>query len=365
MPFNEHAYKGPDQWKEVVKKDLAGRFNKEHEPLWRISFLKGENEGQIIITFHHAIADGICAMQMMNHFYQICSQLLNNKEPKKVEYNTSLPKLETLYHLSLQEPVEDAPPPERVDKGYHTTFVKDTLDEVISSEVIKWSKAHEVKVHATLFAAYLQAIRRVINPNFKEFTAATAVNFRPFFNPPFSKEVLMLMRTIVAEKFPVSGNEDLSGLAKAINQSVHSQMDAGQHVLNLKELVNRLKRNPSPNELWCRAKLPANTVAVTNLGSLDFSGKYGSKLSLEELFFVANVEPFIDEPTNFVLGTFTFQGKTSLTLWFLEELVQDSLGQAILSEMKKILSQTRSIHKPKAGFMEWGSSLLNHLCCKC
>lgn len=338
VPFKEYLYEGTEQWKRVVKTDLAERFNKINAPLWRVSFLKGDNEGQIIITFHHAIADGVCAMQMMNHLYQICAKLLKKEIPDKVEYNTPLPNLKTLYPLSTKEPAKDLAIPARADRGYHTSFVKDVIEELTTGKILKWTKMQGIKVHATLFAALLKAIRTVIKPDFDEFTALTAVNFRPSFNPSFSKDVLVLLRTCISERFRVLEDERMDVLARAIHDSVHTQIESGEHVLNLKTLENRLKRNPSPQELWQRSKFPADAVTVTNLGSLEFSGKYDSDLSIKELFFVANVEPFIEEPTNFILGSVTFNGQIFLTLWFLEELVQWPIAGAVLQEMKKILA---------------------------
>jgi len=338
VPVTTYAYEGPEQWKQIVKKDLSGRFDIENNPLWRVSLLEGDNEGQLLITFHHAIADGVCAMQMINHLYETFSQLLTNDSPYKVEYNQPLPNLNTLYPLSQEIPLDDPPVPSRTDKDYHTTFTKGVVDAEVMAKVLEWSKSQGIKVHATLFAALLQAVRKVVNPPFEELTALTAVNYRPFFNPPVSKETLALLRTCISDKFYVEEDGDFATLAKAVNHSVHSQLEAGEHVLNLKVLERRLARNPAPEELWKRAKFPANAVIVTNLGTLDFSGEYPANLSLEELFFVANVEPFIEESTNVILGVVTFKGKLSLSLWFLEELVQEEVGKAILSEMKQTLS---------------------------
>lgn len=338
VPVITYAYEGPEQWKQIVKQDLAGRFDIENDPLWRVSLLQGDREGQLLVTFHHAIADGVCAMQMMNHLYELFSQLSKNEQPPKIAYDASLPDLKTLYPLSQETPPEDPPIPDRIDRNYHTAFVKEVINEKISQNVLEWTKAQGIKVHATLFAALLQAVRRVINPPSQDLTALTAVNYRPFFNPLVSKDTLTLLRTCIADTFPVEGNEDFATLAKAFNRSVHSQLEAGKHVLNLKALEQRLARNPTPEELWKRSKFPENATIVTNLGTLDFPGEYGNNLSVDELFFVANVEPFIEASTNVILGAVTFKGKIFLTLWFLEELVEDKLAQAVLSEMRQILA---------------------------
>lgn len=336
IPFKEHPYRGPNQWREVVKQDLSQHFTKEDEPLWRVSLLKGNNEGQLIVTLHHGIADAASLMQMMNHLFNILSEILKNKTPTINEISLSFPDLKSLYHLSKKEPSEDCTPIFREDKGYHSNFVKDVIDENTTAKILKWTKAQGIKVTGTLFAALLLAVKRVVKPDFDEFTAVIAVNIRSSFSPPVSNEVLTLLRNIMTHKCSIQ-NENFASLAKKIHQSVHQQLQSGEHVFNLKSLEKRLSRYVSPKEMWQRAKLPDNAILLTNIGDVKFSGKYGN-LSLNELFFVSNIDCYIEKPTNFILGTLTFQGKIFSSLWFIEELVDESVGQKILSEMKEILS---------------------------
>lgn len=183
------------------------------------------------------------------------------------------------------------------------------------------------------------AVRVVLKPDFDTFMAITAVNYRSSFKPAFSKEVLALMRTLINEEFTVPENCDLKELAKAINASVHTQLDSGKHISNLKGVEKHLQRDASPAELLQRCKFPANGVTQTNIGALEFSGDYpDSDLSLNELFFYADVTPFCEAKTNVILGTLTFKNKMFLSLWFLENLVKESEAQEILAKMKEYLT---------------------------
>ena len=87
VPFKEYQYEGQDQWKSIVKRDLAERFNKLDTPLWRVILLKGEEEGQLLITFHHAIADGVCAMEMVNHLFRFFSDFKKGNLLEVSEFN--------------------------------------------------------------------------------------------------------------------------------------------------------------------------------------------------------------------------------------------------------------------------------------
>lgn len=203
VPFRECRYSPTHQWKEVAKQDLAMRFSNQYEPLWRVTLLKGEGEGELVITFHHAIADGVSTAEIINHLFTIFSELQTTGKAEITEFNRPLPDLKSLYPLSAQEPAEEAPASPREDKGYHTNFLKDAIDEKTTEKMIQWTKAQGVKVNGTLFAAFLLAIRRVVDPDFDAFTAISIVNYRPWFQPAVSKQTLALLRTGIADDFVV------------------------------------------------------------------------------------------------------------------------------------------------------------------
>lgn len=338
VPFRELTYQGPQQWRSVVKEELKPRFNKLDQPLWKVCLLAGENHGQLIVTFHHAIADGVCGMPMMDHLYHIMSLLLSNQPIPSREFSDPIPELSTLYQqFPSQELPEDTPINIIEERANVQDFLCDVVDTTTTKNMIAWSKANNVKVHAILFAALLLSVRDVLQPDENRFLAMTAVNYRSSFKPAFSKQVLALMRTLINDEFEVGNNCDLRGLAKAINGSVHAQLDAGKHVMNLKALARRIQRGASPQELLQRSKFAPNAVTQTNVGALEFSGDY-PHLSLNELFFYADVTPFCEKRTNVILGTLTFRDKVFLSLWFLEELVKESEAQGILTKMKEHLT---------------------------
>lgn len=101
-------------------------------------------------------------------------------------------------------------------------------------------------------------------------------------------------------------------------------------------MAQRVERKETPQCIWRRARIPEHQVILTNIGNLDFAGDYDG-LSVDKLFFIANVEPAFDSPDNWILGSVTFQGRMYLTLWYLEELVDEATATRVQAEMKRIL----------------------------
>ena len=342
VPITLIKYVGGTQSEDVSWRDLKESFDIEGFPLWKVSFLKGIDEGLLLVTFHHAIADGICGMNLLDHLFQILSDLYNEKEPRKIEFDSFFPPLESLYSLSRQElkPLDDVKAIPRIPYKYTTGFVNLHLDERTTSNILAWTKTQGIKVNATLFGALLLSIRNVMNPDFEDFKALTVVNFRPFFNPPVSNHLMRLLGIAFPTLLSVKLGDDFKELAKKIHNDIHSQLAQGQHVFQLKRMSQYLSTNPSPEDKWRDDLQTGNTVTLTNIGIIEFTGDYkDSPFKIEELTFTANVQPFFDNRHNLVLAALCFKGRLNLSLWRLQELVSKSEAQAILFEMERILTE--------------------------
>ena len=342
VPITLLKYVGGTQSEDVSLKDLKESFDIEGFPLWKVSLLRGIDEGQLLVTFHHAIADGICGMNLLDHLFQILSDLYNEIEPRKIEFDSYFPPLESLHSLSRQElkPLGDVKVTPRIPYKYTTGFVNLHLNKRTTSNILAWTKTQGIKVHATLFAALLLAIRNVMDPDFEDFKALTVVNFRPFFTPPVSNHLMRLLRVAFPTLLSVRLGDDVKEVAKKIHDDVYLQLAQGEHVLQLQRMSQYLSTNPSPEDKWRDELHKGNTVTVTNIGVLEFTGDYkDSPFKIEALTFTANVQPFFENKHNLVLAALCFKGRLNLSLWRLQELVSKSEAQAVLLEMDRILTE--------------------------
>lgn len=342
VPLRQLTYTDNSQWKMVAREDVRQKFQDEQLPLWRVSWLDGKNQGQLLITFHHAIADGVCGMALVDQLFSVLEQLKKGKNPQPLGFDGRGLRLESLNVLTDIDPEPEAAPEEREDKNYHTNFVLGELDSSATSRVISWAKANQVRLTAVLFAALLLAIRRVTKSTSPIIDASTVVNFRSFLSPMLPKGCMRLTRVCVITPVPINEFDDMANLAKFIHGDLHARLAAGEHIVNLKRIARRVQKQESAQSIWRRARVPDHLVILTNIGNLEFSGDY-SELSIEKLFFIANIEPAFDSADNWILGANTFRHEMFLTLWYLEELVDESTAQQVLLEMKKILEGLQRI----------------------
>lgn len=337
VPLRTRPYRGFDQWREVAREDVRPRFADPALPLWRISWLYGNGAGQLLLTFHHAIADGVCGMRLVDQLFSALEQLAQGMlpEPLGVVDRPHLP-LDGLAGLGSMAVEPEAEPAPREDRNLHTDYVLDHLDAATTGAVIAWARSQGIRVHAVLFAALLLAIRQVTGSDHPIVEANTVVNFRPFLQPELPSDVMRLTRICVVTPVPMAAFDDLTALAHFIHADLYERLEQGEHVRNVQRIIQRVQRGESGVDLWRRARIPEHQVILTNVGRIDWPGDYGT-LSIERLFFIANVEPIFDSPDNWILGSLTYRDQLQLSLWYLEELVAEQTAIAVLAELRRLL----------------------------
>lgn len=327
-PLSEMAYLGGDQWRDQVKKELRKKFSNPHLPLWRVVFVRGEEEGQLMIIFHHIIADGVCAMQVMNHFFHFLSG-------KEVGFKETTASLDKLFKIPHAEPDPAGPIAAREPVNHYTNFLKCVIDRETTAGLLAWTKSKGIKMNATLFAALLLAAKRKIENAPDLFQAITNVNFRPYFSPPVSNEVMQLLVCGLFHNICVHEDSEFLTVAQQIHKNVHDSLSARTHITSLREMANVVHNDLSPNRVWSSSKAASNAMVISNAGDVSFRGTYAN-LSLTELFFVANLDLFFESPKNLCLTATTFDGRIFLTLCFIEDLKEET-ASTVLKELESIL----------------------------
>ena len=108
IPLQVIERQAEDQWMDIVERELNQRFDITSGPLTRCHYLSAGSEGistsDLIMTFHHTIADAASIMHLLTELLQTCEaiQLRGNTHPLPV--------------LPTSPPIEELFPP-----GYQGT----------------------------------------------------------------------------------------------------------------------------------------------------------------------------------------------------------------------------------------------------
>ncbi|WNZ43598.1 condensation domain-containing protein [Leptolyngbya boryana CZ1] len=99
IPLTAIERQHEQQWLEIAEGELLQKFSGEFDPLCRITLLQAfEQSGQneLIVTFHHAIADGISALHFVHELLSYYQQLAEGSPISPIESLPLLPSLEQL-----------------------------------------------------------------------------------------------------------------------------------------------------------------------------------------------------------------------------------------------------------------------------
>jgi hypothetical protein len=148
---------------------------------------------------------------------------------------------------------------------------------------------------------------------------------------------MRLLRVCVETPVQVDPSQPLQGLAAQLHGVLQRQLQEGAPLQALDAIAAALQDGPSPQQLWRRSWRQGG--AITNLGRVPVLARHGH-LTLQRLFFVANVEPIAlpDRPLA-VLGAMSFNDQLSLTCFHIEQQLDDHRAAVVLADTKQRLLQ--------------------------
>jgi hypothetical protein len=345
LPLPEDAGQA---WKPATMAALRQRFDAAGQPLWRVSWLRGTDQGQLLLTFHHAIADGLSAMALVQQLFQLLGAIpgatatpawgRDGEEPALDLENT----FATARHGAF--PVQTLP--ERLDAGLSTGYVLEELSAEASRALLGWSRERGLRLNATLQAAFLQALvhHGLLPPR---TTAHTVVNLRGLAQPTLPWDLMRLLRVCVDTPITVDPSAPLDQLASQLHGVLQQQLRDGTPIKALNTISAALADAPSPRQLWQRSWREGGLI--TNLGKVPVEAQHG-RMELERLFFVANIEPIArpDRPLA-VLGALSFRDRLMLTCFHIEQQLEESQALAVMAAMKQRLLAAAAPERSRIG----------------
>jgi hypothetical protein len=339
LPLNEIEYQSDEQWRSLLDSELNVHFNDEGLPLWRVILLKGNQRGQIIFIFHPSLADAISGIELMNCLYEMISNP-NSNQGEIASLGSSIPSLKQLYKGKQIKSLYISPTAKSLVRNHssHTIFTKYIFEEAITTQILKWSHIHHLELQYTLFAAFLKAIAALKKQDLeglKTATAITVLDYRPFFEEPVSKEQLSPLGLWLNGKFNLVDRE-FPALAREIQEDFHHRLENGEHHDRIKKLFQIPFRFISPEKFLHYCQLPPFVYGLSYVEPVNFNGIYPNDLSMEEIFFISNIDPYCSSINNGCLGVVSFKGKIFLTLWSFDS---ENNAASILQKMETILNE--------------------------
>lgn len=316
-------------WQQIIEQALKQPLQ-IGQSLWRVIALDDSTgHCQILLFFHHAIADGLSCGYFAHDLLQTYQQALTGS----VSTQTSLPFLdpvETLLDRSTRPTIESAdttstatparpycyqhtaPIAQRTTKSCYRVLSLATLQHLRQQ-----CQIHQVKMNAVLSAAMLKTSRQMDNSQ-DCFDLLTPINLRPFCRPKVDTTHFGCYISCVNAEFDQIEQTDLWSLAQRCAQRLTVSLNALTSLPQVLDSENQqqLSRLLCIDDADTRMHFPAGYV-VTNKGTLPFQQQYGP-LTLTG-YFTGSSRQAGDIVMNLSINTLLDQ--TFLTFTYTEPLI--------------------------------------------
>lgn len=301
----------------------------------------------LIITIHHAISDGLSAVQLHSEVLTYCEKISLGQDLTQVTPLDILPPLKTLLiDAPMSSQTNESQTNEshsEIDvlgfekwvpiKSRRTGYIYKYLDESLTSRLKKKARENNTTLHGAYCAAMLLATANIIRTNHKievlHTNCISYFNLRPYFQLAISREHLMYAAWEVTSFHTLKTNTLFWDLASNAIQQVRSMINSGVFINEI--LAYEVE---DAQDIHYLDKEVVGTLDVSSIGKLNLPEVFG-KYELEEFHTLCGVSAFggipmliVSEFRNRILLSFLFS-EPSLSQETMEILANNVLSNLL------------------------------------
>ena len=354
IPMRVIEKKHENQWLEIAEDELHTKFSGDIVPLCRVTFIRSFTKSkinEIIVTFHHAIADGISCMNFIHELLSYCQKIAIGEQISEVVAMQALPPLENLLKNSpsqnqleqdQQKFVREIHKPKLIIEGEvapshrRTCLLNKFLNQEMTHMLKSRCKKEKTTVYGALCAAMLfEAAKIGFTDTPINLSYGTNVNLRKYCDPEVRDDYIGFFASRVKEICTLDEKTLFWDLAREcklkISYSITCQIPQSIMCSDYLRNINKdFIVNISDYELG-----RTTIINLSNLGQFNFSARYGD-FEIKELYFAAG-EHLIG--AWFWLGAVTFHDQLFCTFAHVVPLVSVEVAKLFADSVMTTIQQ--------------------------
>lgn len=353
IPLRVLARPDEESWVREAEDELRRPFEPGQGPLLRVTLLQGTGTCELLLTFDHAIGDGLSGAWLVRDLLRELSQpgtghtlpaptACEERLPAGVRRRVGPPALP---HSTGPARTGLPSVPGRAGatgSGEESAqrLLTWNLSEEDCARLVAASRREGTSVHGALCAAYLLSMAAELSPRAETvLTAMSPVNVRGHLMPPGGEDFAALF-TRQLTRHRLWPDSRFWEVAREVKHQL-SRDTAGHGLFtNLLAVEDFLSTNPAPDLLGPFVKgLMGSELTLTNLGCLELEPPHGV-FRLRRLYVtVSGMAPFI-------VGVTTVGGRVCICARFLEALIPDARARRIHAGARERLHEAMNTVNP-------------------
>ncbi len=358
-----------DQWQEVVNEEMNDNFNSKNGLLQvvLVNIVNNHQISYLITNIHHAIADGICSIQLHSEILTCYQKILAGETIYPISNLSSLPPIEYLlpqskkgFHgkissilfllrLAFQKlwhrpetliPEKYVPIIKRRSKIIHRQ-IKQELTQVF----INRCRQENTTIHSALCSVMMFTIaKKIMKAHQQEIplNCLSYLDLRKRLESVISKTEMGVLATSIMEFHTIKINTYFWELARQVKQKLEIDIQNG-NIFNMILIARHLI-----DFCFIFPQQVAATVSISNVGKVNIPNIYG-ELELEEISFAGSHALYAGM---FVLHASTFQEKMLLNFVFSEPSISQSTMESLIKNFMFCISEICSLNLDMS-FSSW------------
>jgi NRPS condensation-like uncharacterized protein len=245
IPLNTISWNQNSTWEAIAETEMAHSFNKGKAPLIRATFVQRGKDGDLILTAHHSIIDGVSGIDLAEQLLSLCAGYSNKSgdtsdipTPEKLlpPSHQGLNKIKHMTRFAFSQFKDEisfwlknfSKRKPQVYKGGKGKVLSMTLPEELVNQLAIQSRSNEVTINSVLNAAQVLAVNRILYKH-KDVRMATFTfaDLRPFLAPPLSNHQLGGWVTLFRIFLDVLGDSDIWLVTKNLHEKIYQSINRG------------------------------------------------------------------------------------------------------------------------------------------
>lgn len=272
IPLKETQRWGEKHWQREVERELSMPLDATQSPLLRATLVRGAIS-ELILTFHHSIADGVSASFVVHDLLQALGDPSTQPKPLPVP-----PALDEILVDQVSETHVESCHPKSISQVEHfiapstkpaIRMAAHGLSKATTSSLVSVSRQKKASVHSAVCAAFLLTLasRNQIR-EIETLRCLSPISTRSYLRDDGFRHVGVY---IAAHRTAHSVDDccNFWEVARSVKQQLIEGMTSDTIYRGVSEARSRMLMRPRPKEVFdAFAQHMAHDVAVTNLKQL-------------------------------------------------------------------------------------------------